>query len=638
VSPATDPTGSLEVAMKHAAALMANRPDLAAEQAREILKVMPNHAPAEFLLARASARIGRGDEAIAALRRTVALQPDHPDAWRLLADHLTATGDAAEADTAYLRHVKASARNPALLQAAGAMVKNDIPRAEVLLKAHLMKAPTDVPAIRMLAEVAARCGRDEDAETLLERCLELSPGFSPARYHYAVLLQRRNETARALNETERLLAEDPRNPGYRNLMANILSRIGEFRRARELYEELIEEYPTNANVWLCYGHVLKTDGSQDECIAAYRKSGALQRRSGEAYWSLANLKTFRFSEADVTEMLAAVEDPVLDDVNRLQFSFALGKAFEDTGDWARSFDYYARGNALVRKRDPFDASLNKQRAKRLMATFTRQLFDARAGYGSPSDEPIFIVGMPRSGSTLLEQILASHSAVEGTSELPEITSMARELRRHAASDEIGAYAEALASMSRESLRELGELYLERARIHRKTDRPRFIDKMPNNFLHVGMIHLALPNAKIVDARRHPLACCFSNFKQHYARGQRFAYDLTDLGSFYRDYVELMAHFDSVLPARIHRVFYESMVEDTESEVRRLLQYCGLPFEESCLRFYDNQRPVRTASAEQVRQPIYRDGVDQWRHYEPWLGPLKAALGPVLASYPSVPSF
>ena len=244
--------------------------------------------------------------------------------------------------------------------------------------------------------------------------------------------------------------------------------------------------------------------------------------------------------------------------------------------------------------------------------------------------------MPRSGSTLLEQILACHSAVEGTTELPEIITLARELRDLAETDDIGAYSDVLAAMSPEALRGLGERYLERTLVHRKTDRPHFIDKMPNNFLHVAMIHLALPNAKIIDARRHPLACCFSNFKQHYARGQRFSYDLTDLGRYYHDYVMLMAHFDSVLPGRIHRAFYEQLVDDTEAEVRRVLGYCGLPFEPACLRFFESERPVRTASSEQVRQPIYRDGIEQWRHFESWLDPLRAALGPVLDTYPAVP--
>ena len=634
----TEPTGTLDVAMKHAEALLTKRPELAAEQAREILKVVPRHAPAAFLLARASARIGRGDEAIESLRQTVKLQPEHPEAWRLLADHLAATGDTEGADSAYLRHVKASARNPELLRAAAAMVKNDIPHAEALLKAHLTEVPTDVPAIRMLAEVAVRCGRDSEAEMLLNRCLELAPGFSPARYQYAVLLQRRNDAERALAEIERVLEEDPRNPGYRNLLAVISSRIGEFARARALYEELLREYPTNAHVWLGYGHVLKTEGRQDECVAAYRRSAALQSRCGEAYWSLANIKTFRFSETELAEMVAAVEDPALGDIDRMHFHFALGKAFEDAGEYARSFEHYSRGNALSRPRARHDAAANTERTMRLKATFTRELFAARAGSGFEASDPIFIVGMPRAGSTLIEQILSSHSAVEGTSELPEIISIARELRGRASSDQVGAYGEVLASLSEASLRELGQRYIERTRIHRKTDRPYFIDKMPNNFLHVGMILLVLPNAKLIDARRHPLACCFSNFKQHFAHGQRFTYDLADMGRFYRDYVELMAHFDEAMPGRIHRVLYESMVGDTEAEVRRLLDYCQLPFEEGCLRFFENERPVRTASSEQVRQPIYREAIDHWRNYESWLEPLKAALGPVLTAYPAVPRF
>ena len=280
---------------------------------------------------------------------------------------------------------------------------------------------------------------------------------------------------------------------------------------------------------------------------------------------------------------------------------------------------------------------NTKRVDKLKAIFTREFFDAREGGGCPAPNPIFIVGMPRAGSTLLEQILSSHSAVEGTTELPELITLARELRAQSESEDIGAYAEVLASMGPQALSELGERYLERTRVHRRTGRPYFIDKMPNNFLHVAMIRLALPNAKIIDARRHPLACCFSNFKQHYARGQRFSYDLTDLGRYYRDYVGLMAHFDQVLPGRIHRVLYERLVEDTESEVRRLLEYCGLPFEAACLRFFENERPVRTASSEQVRQPIYREGVEHWRHFDEWLGPLKSALGPVLAAWPDAPS-
>ena len=624
--------------MAHATRLLDAKPAIAAEQATEILKVVPNHPPALFLLASALQRSGRGDAAIEALRNLVAVAPGHSEAWRVLADHLAATGDSAGADAAYARHIRASTRHPVLQRAALAMTRNDIPVAESLLKSHLMKTPTDVPAIRMLAEVAMRIGRDGDAKNLLERALELAPGFKPARYQLAVLLHRENEAADALAEVERLLATEAHNPAYRNLAAVILSRIGEYERSSRMYADLLKEYPTNAKVWLSYGHVLKTEGRTDESVVAYRRSIARDPAFGEAYWSLANLKTFRFTETDVAEMTAKLADPALDAVNRLQFHFALGKAFEDAGDYAQSFDHYSKGNELHHARIRYDANVNSERTARLKSTFTRAFFADRAGAGNPTREPIFILGMPRSGSTLIEQILSSHSAVEGTTELPEIISMAKDLRGQATSEGIAAYGDALGAMSAAALRELGGQYMERTRIHRKTGRPYFIDKMPNNFLHAGMIQLVLPNARIIDARRHPLACCFSNFKQHYARGQRFSYDLTDLGRYYRDYVELMAHFDDTLPGRIHRVTYEQMVEDTETEVRRLLDYCGLEFEPGCLRFFENGRGVRTASAEQVRQPIYREGIDHWLHYERWLDPLKAALGDVLETYPAVPQF
>jgi tetratricopeptide (TPR) repeat protein len=506
VSAANEPTGSLEVAMKHATNLLAAQPALAAEQAQEILKAVPNHAPAAFLLARANACIGRGDDAIEALRRTVKLKPDHPEAWRLLADHLMAIGDTEGADAAYLWHVKASTKNPELLQAAGAMVKKDLPRSEALLKAHLMKAPTDVPAIRMLAEVAARLGRDDDAIALLERCLELAPSFTPALYNYAVLLNRRNQSARALPAIEKLLAAEPRHPGYRNFHAVLLSRLGDYERAARIYAELLREYPSNAKVWLSYGHTLKTEGDLQEGVAAYRRSISLEPAFGEAYWSLANLKTFRFEPAEVATMEMKAADPTVGDVDRLHLHFALGKAYEDGGDWATSFSHYEKANALQRARLRYDPDRNTERLRHLQATLTRDFFAARAGLGCPSPDPIFIVGLPRAGSTLIEQILSSHSGVEGTMELPEIISMARELRARSESQAVGAYTDVLAAMDAAKLRELGERFIEQTRAYRKTGRPFFIDKMPNNFLHIGMIHLVLPNAKIIDARRHPLGC------------------------------------------------------------------------------------------------------------------------------------
>jgi tetratricopeptide (TPR) repeat protein len=599
----------------------------------------PAWTAAHFERGLALAAVGRGNEALKSLHRTVELKPDHTEAWRVLGDHLAAVGDTEAADAAYARHIACSTRDPVLQQAAAAMLRNDIFAAEQLLKKHLATAPTDVPAIRMLAEVAVRCGRDEDAVKLLSRCLELAPGFSAARFNYAVLLHRRNESSAAMAELEHLLAAEPRNPSYRNLLAVTLSRIGEYGRSSEIYSELLREYEGNSKIWLSYGHVLKTEGRQAECVDAYRKSIGCDPAFGEAYWSLANLKTFRFTDADLAAMHRQLGDGEPSDENRIHLYFALGKAYEDRNDFAKSFEHYSKGNELYRAGARYDADLNATRVRRLKKILTRQLFDQRAGCGCDSADPIFIVGMPRSGSTLLEQILSCHSRIEGTSELPVMISLAKELREEADTQDIAAYARVLISKTPGELRELGKRYLESARTHRKTDRPFFIDKMPNNFLHVGMIHLALPNAKIIDARRHPLGCCFSNFKQYYARGQNFSYGLEDLGQFYRDYVELMAHFDEVLPAgRIHRVFYERTIVDTEAVVREVLAHCGLDFETECLRFYESQRPVRTASSEQVRRPINREGIEQWRHYEPWLDPLKNKLGEVLEKYPQVPRF
>ena len=664
--------GSLEEAIDRTAQLVDSNPMLAIEQCEEILKAIPNHPPALFLMAMALRRsgdprgalevlkpllnaqhkwaaawfemgaslgmVGRGDDAIKALLKAVEFQPEHPEAWRILADHLTATGETERADAAYARHIKCSTRDPRLQEAAAAMVKNDVATAERILKEHLYQKPTDVPAIRMLAEVAIRCAQDIEAEKLLLRCLELAPSFTAARYNYALLLQRREDSPRALVEIERCLQEDPERPGYRNLAAVILGRVGEFSRASEMYARLLAEYPDQARVWLSYGHVLKTEGRQAESIEAYRTSIERDPQLGEAYWSIANLKTFRFEQSDLSAMKQQMEDLGLSDKNRWHLHFALGKAYEDAADYEQSFRHYADGNALYLSGHSYDADFITTRTERLMKGFSREYFAERKGLGSAAPDPIFIIGMPRSGSTLLEQILSCHSAIEGTSELPDMITLAHQLREEADTREIAGYADVLAQKNADELRELGDLYIERTRIHRKTDRPFFIDKMPNNFLYLGIIQTILPNAKIIDARRHPLGCCFSNFKQFYAKGQNFSYSLPDVGSFYRDYVRLMGHFDEVLPGRIHRVFYEDTVADTEKVVRDLLEYCGLEYEPECLRFFENQRPVRTASSEQVRQPIYRQGVEQWQHYEPWLEPLKDVLGDVLKTYPSVPPF
>jgi tetratricopeptide (TPR) repeat protein len=661
-----EPVGTLEVALAHAAKLLVSDPALAAEQAGEILKAAPGHpvatiilgashrargdAPAALAILEPLARehpgwvsthyelglalglAGRSKAAADALRTAVRLKPEMGDAWRALGDHLTALGDTQAADAAYSAHIKASTRDPRLLAPASALCEGNIPVAEQLLRQHLKRFPTDVVAIRMLAEVAARLGRYRDAETLLLRCLELAPGFHAARHNLALVLQRQDRFADALQEVERLLKADPNDTGGRNLKAALLGRLGEVQQSAEIYRKVLDQYPTHPQVWHSYGHALRTTGRQPEAIAAYQRTIELLPSYGEAYWSLANLKTFRFSALDIERMREQLRRQDLSVDDRFHFHFALGKALEDAEDFDRSFEHYAQANRLRRSVIVYEADAVSERVDQTKALFTREFLASRAGAGARAPDPIFIVGLPRAGSTLLEQILSSHSAVEGTMELPDLGAIARDLGGRTKDPDVSAYPGILATLDRDELRALGERFMEGTRIQRKTDAPYFIDKNPNNWLHCGLIQLILPNAKIIDARRHPMSCCFSVFKQHFARGNRFSYDLAELGRYYRDYVDLMAHFDLVIPGRIHRAIYEQVVEDTEAEVRRLLDYCGLPFEDGCLRFYENERAVRTASSEQVRRPIYRDSLEQWTRYQHWLKPLEHALGPALENW------
>ena len=664
--------GSLATALAQAGRMVIARPDLAEIQAREILKVIPRQPDATLLLGRALrlqgnaeearrelkalvaaqpamaaahfelglvfARLGESRRAITALSKAIALDPNLPGVWRSLGDELTLAGDTKGADDAYARHIKASVKDPRLLAAAGALCDNKLAIAEKILRDFLKQHPTDVAAMRMLAEIGSRLGRYEDAEHLLARCLELAPGFSEARGNYAGVLYRANKPAESLAQTQMLLKQDPRHPGHRNMLAASLARLGDSEQAIEAYQGVLKEYPHQPKAWMSYGHTLKGVGRQDDSIAAYRKGIALLPSLGEAWWSLANLKTYRFSGDDVAQMRTQLARDEITVEDRWHLHFALGKALEDACDFAGAFAHYEKGNALRRDRLAFDPEASADHVRRSKALFTQEFFREREGSGTQARDPIFIVGLPRSGSTLIEQILSSHPAVEGTMELPDMISIAGRLGARKKPGDPTLYPDVLRDLDRNALAKLGEEYLERTRVQRRLPRPLFTDKMPNNFAHVGLIHLILPNAKIIDARRHPLGCCFSNFKQHFARGQGFTYDLAGMGRYYREYVELMAHFDSVLPGRVHRVTYERMVADPEPEIRKLLEYCGLPFDEACLRFYETDRSIRTASSEQVRQPIYRDAVEHWQNFEPWLAPLKDAIGPVLDSYPAVPEF
>ena len=610
----------------------------AVETLEPLTRSQPDHAAVHYEFGRACSAAGRGEQAIAAMRRAVELQPALPGAWNSLADELRSAGDGAAADAVTAERIQLATRDPRLRRAVAALREKRLAEANTLLRQHLEEDPTDVVAMQMLAAVGLRFDQYVDAGNLLERCLELAPNYASAHHDYALVLEKQMRQGDALQEIEQALNADPDNPAYRKAQAAILDRVGEYDRAIEVYAGLLDEHPEQPKVWINYGHSLRVAGRHDDSVAAYQKAIEYSPESGEAWWGLADFKTFTFSPEEIDEIRRQLGRTELSDDDRSHFEFTLGKALEDAGDYVGSFEHYAEGNRLRGRMNPYDAAQLTAGVQRSKALFTPAFFADRADCGSAAQDPIFIVGLPRSGSTLLEQILASHSAVEGTMELPDMLAIVRELGERGAEADGWQYPEILASLEPDEFRALGERYLASTRIYRKTDRPIFIDKMPNNFANIGLIQLMLPNARIVDTRRHPLASCFSIFKQLFARGQAFAYGLDDLGRFYRDYVELMAHFDEVLPGRIHRVFYERLVDDTETEIRRLLDYCSLGFEERCLRFFETDRAVRTASSQQVRQPINRAGIDHWRHFEDWLDPLKQALGPVLDDYPVVPRF
>ena len=660
------PSGDLQTALQHAAGLLQQDPGMAEQQAREILKVYPNIEPAERILGVAyrlqgqpqkgltlleplakkntnSADLlhelglclgaaGRGQEAIERLRRAVRLNPKHAGAWRTLGDQLSAAGDEDESRKAYEMHLQASTRHPELVEAANHLHTKKAGKAERLIRDVLKKDPDDVNALRMLADIGIKTGQFEDAQNLLERCLELAPDFGLARHAYAGLLMRRNFLEQSESEIDRLLTSEPKNPAYLILKGAVLSRKGDHLPAIQIYETLFENYPHHASAQMFYGHTLKTVGKTDEAVVAYRKAIDLSPSIGEAYWSLANLKTFDFTDDDIANMREQFQPDTGDPDDQGHLAFALGKAFEDREAFDQSFRYYEQGNSIRARRHRHDIKINILDTARQIKTLDAEFFTVRENFGCTAADPIFIIGLPRSGSTLVEQILASHSQVQGTSELPDIIAISRKLGGVSRKEPAGKYPEILPELTQDKCKELGESYIDTTLVQR-TDTPYFIDKMPNNFRHIGLIQLILPNAKIIDARRHPMAACFSGFKQLFASGQTFTYDLTGIGYYYRDYMKLMDHWDEVLPGRVHRVQYEDMVNDTESEIRRLLDHCGLDFEEQCLRFYETERAVRTPSSEQVRQPVYTQGLEQWRNFEAHLGPLKEALGPLLERYP-----
>ena len=563
-------------------------------------------------------------QALSAFQRAVALNDSLLGSWRAIIKLCARPEHSQLRKQALLQSEKLAALPPALLSVRNAIAEANLRKAEDICRHFLKQNPTHVEAMRLLADLGVRSEVLDDAEFLLESALEFEPDNRFARYDYMNVLYRRQKYAQAMDEAKRLLALEPNNAQYQTGYANQCVAIGDFDEALDVYDQVLGRFPETAQLHLLRGHALKTVGRTDEAITAYRKTYATNPRCGDAYWSLANLKTFRFSSEEVMAMSNQEASDELEIEDQVHFCFALGKHFEDNKDYATSFDYYNRGNELRRKQLGFSAELLSSRLALQSEVMSPEFFARHAGSGCQDPDPIFIVGLPRAGSTLLEQILASHSQVDGTQELPNIGALAYQLDGRRAISDQPRYPHCLEDIDASELQKFGEQFLADTRIHRR-GAPFFIDKMPNNFRHIGLIQLILPNAKIIDARREPLSCCFSGFKQLFSSGQEFTYGLEQIGQYYNDYLDLMEHWDRVLPGKILRVQHEDVVADLEGQVRRLLDYCGLSFEQACVDFHNTERSVRTPSSEQVRQPIFTTSLEAHKPFEPWLGPLQQIL-------------
>lgn len=605
-----------------------------AGEARSRLQVLakshPNHPNIQHELGEALVALGQTAQAITALRRAVAIRPEMSPAWRTLAGQLFQVGDLEAANEAYRRYLNAPLAEPWLEQAAQAILGGRSRVAMPLLEEHLRKFPSDIVALAMMADLYIRTGQFSEAEPFLLACLERHPDHGPARYGLAYArLKQRKMLAEVISDLELLTVAVPSHFDALASLAEALSAVGDHACALKIYERLRTEKQSDPQFWCSYALELRSMGRPKESEDALKQALAVDPAHGAAWFELSNLKTYLFTDEEQAEMRGRLSRPGLGLRDRMLIHYAIAKAREDTGDQAEAFANYAAGAKLRRTLLPYDRTVLPELLERSKRLFSQSFFAARAEHGVPDSAPIFILGLPRSGSTLLEQILASHPSVEGTTELFYVNDLVQHLRTSFPDE---GYPDFLGRLSKSDSAALGREYMAQAGTHRKLSRPFFIDKMPLNFQHVGLIHLLLPRAHILDIRRHPMAAGFAMYKQHFGAGWAFSYDLTDIGDYYRSYVDLMALMDRVLPGRVHRVIYEDLVRDTEFEVRRVLDHCGLAFDEACLRFHQTERAIMTPSAEQVRRPIFHDGLDRWHDYLPWLEPLKTALGDVLETW------
>ena len=588
---------------------------------------------------RGLAHVARQDApaAIAALSAAVARNPALPMAWKMLEGLWRMTGDAASAATAAEHSATLRGLPPPVVQATSLLSDGDLDAAEAIIRHFLLTHGDHPEAMRVLARIGAAHDVLDDAELLYAGVLTLAPDHHAARAEYVDVLARRHRFAAAKAALAPLLARDPRDGRARMLAATVAVGLGDHAGAIAEYRALLAEvapgdtaHAADLNLWL--GHALKTVGDLPAAIAAYRAATSLRPAFGDAWWSLANLKTYRFSADDIAAMRAALAGGDAGETDSVALDFALGKALEDAGEGDAAWGHYAAGNARQRAASLYKPEIVETNTRLQKAVCTAAFFAQRADWGDPDPAPIFILGLPRAGSTLIEQILASHPMIEGTQELPEIHRIAMDMNGRERDDDNPRYPAALAQLSAAEVRALGARYLAETAPHRALGRARFTDKMPNNFRHIGLIRLILPHARIIDARRGPMDCCVSNLKQLFAQGQEFTYSVEDIARYYRTYLDVMRHWDAVLPGQVLRVINEDVIDDLEGQVRRLLDFVGVPFDPACLAFHTTARAVRTPSSEQVRRPVNRDGVGAWRAFAAHLGPLQDALGDALDNW------
>ncbi len=575
--------------------------------------------------------LGQTENALRAFAQACLLNPALIASWRAQSDLLNEGGRKEEAAQASAQADRLAALPRELLSVTNFIYEGKTLKAEALCRHFLKNHPHHIEGMRLLAEIGVRFGVLDEADFLLESAIEFDPENIQLRLDYIQVLRKRQKIYESVKQARYLLDKDNKNPVFQSTFAIESLQAGDFDTALAMFDKVLEKLPNDPSTLTSRGHVLKTSGNQKEAITSYRLAYRAKPDHADAYYSLANLKTYQFNDEEVAAMRTHESQKGTLYRDRIHFCFALGKAYEDRRDYEKSFLFYENGNRLKCAQSGYTAETMGEELKAQIATCTSAFFENSKGHGCQAPDPIFIVGLPRAGSTLLEQILASHSQVDGTLELPNILTLSHNLRGRSLAGSGSQYPKIMSELTHEQLCKFGEAYIQDTQFHRQ-GAPFFTDKMPNNFRHIGLIHSILPNAKIIDARRHPMSCCFSGFKQLFAEGQEFTYSLDNIGRYYKGYVDLMDHWDRVLPGKVLRVQYEDVVDDLEAQVRRILKHCHLPFEQSCIDFYKTKREVRTASSEQVREPINTRGLAQWENYEPYLGELTAALGDSLQNY------